>query len=171
LTDARQAKTDQTSLYSNLAKKAGFQCTVSGYAPLPVNLPGKEVVELACSNRPDGAIAIFAASASEPSVVYDCAHSELAGYRCGLSKPAAAYDKLTADLRTLGKNSCTVSDSRVVGVSADRKGYVEVACSDGLQGYMIEYSLSPMAPKTTIVCGEAKGISGGCNLPGNKKKG
>jgi hypothetical protein len=171
LTDARQAKTEQSGLYTNLAKKAGFACTVSGYAPLPVNLPGKEVVELACSNRPDGAIAIFAASASEPSVIYDCARSELEGYRCGLSKPAAAYDKLTADLRALGKNSCTVSASRVVGITADRKGYVEVACSDGLQGYMIEYSLSPLTPKSTIVCNDAKGISGGCSLPGNTKKG
>jgi hypothetical protein len=171
MTDSRQAKTEQSGLYTKLAKKAGFQCEVSGYEPLPVNLNDKEVVELACSNRPDGAIGIFAASASEPSVIYDCAHAELEGYRCGLTKGAAAFDKVTADLKTLGKTSCTVSESRFVGVSAQHEGYLEVGCSDGLPGYMIEYTLSPLAPKSSIACSEAKGIAGGCTLPGNLKKG
>jgi hypothetical protein len=170
LTDARQAKTEQSGLYSTLAKKAGFQCDVSGYAPLPANLQGKEVVELACSNRPDGGIAIFSARAGDPSVIYDCARSELEGYRCGLSKPAAAYSKLTADLKTLGKTTCQVSNARAVGVTADRRGYMEVACADGLPGYMIEYSVAPLAPKTTVACTDAKGISGGCTLAGNVKK-
>jgi hypothetical protein len=171
LTDARQAKTEQAGLYTGLAKKAGFQCEVSGYAPLPAGLQGKEVVELSCSNRPDGAIGVFGATSAIPSVIYDCAHSELMGYRCGLTKAAAAYSKLTDDLKTLGKTSCTVSDARTVGVTADHKGYLEVACSDGLPGYMIEYSMAPLTPKSPITCSEAKGISGGCALPGNVKKG
>jgi hypothetical protein len=168
LTDARQAKTEQNSLYSQLAKKAGFDCTVSGYAPFAVDLPGKEVVELVCSNRPDGAIAVFPASGGVGEI-FDCAHSELKSYRCTLTKPAAAYASLTADLRTLGKTSCQVSESRIVGISSDQHGYIEVACSDGLPGYMIEYNLSPISPKTPLVCAEAKGISGGCTLAGNKK--
>ena len=170
LTDARQAKTEQAGLYTTLAKKAGFACDVSGYAPLPASLQGKEVVELACTNRPDGVIAIFGVRASDPAVLYDCAHSELEGYRCGLSKPAAAYPKLTADLKTLGKSTCQVSAARAVGVTADHRGYMEVACADGLPGYMIEYSVTPLAAKTTIACSEAKGISGGCTLAGNMKK-
>jgi hypothetical protein len=137
---------------------------------LPCRLAGKEVVELACSNRPDGGIAIFSARAGDPSVIYDCARSELEGYRCGLSKPAAAYSKLTADLKTLGKTTCQVSNARAVGVTADRRGYMEVACADGLPGYMIEYSVAPLAPKTTVACSDAKGISGGCTLAGNVKK-
>ncbi|MGI8839259.1 MAG: hypothetical protein ACR2F8_00480 [Caulobacteraceae bacterium] len=170
LTDARQAKTEQAGLYTTLAKKAGFDCQVSGYAPLPASLQGKEVVELACSNRPDGAIGVFGATASDPSVVYDCAHSELEGYRCGLTKPAAAYPKLTAELKALGKSTCQVSNARTVGVTAERRGYLEVACADGLPGYMIEYSITPLAAKSTIACSEAKGISGGCTLVGNVKK-
>ena len=35
---------------------------------------------------------------------------------------------------------------------------------------MIEYTMAPLTPKTTIVCSEAKGISGGCTLAGNVKK-
>jgi hypothetical protein len=169
LTDTRQAKTEQNSLYSQLAKKAGFDCTVSGYAPFAETMPGKEIVELTCSNRPDGAVAVFPVSGGGAGVVYDCAHSELMAFRCSLTKPTAAYAKLTADLRTLGKATCVVSESRVVGVTNDKRGYIEVGCADGLPGYMIEYTMSPLAPKSTLVCAEAQGISGGCTLPHNKK--
>ena len=170
LTDARQAKTEQAGLYTTLAKKAGFDCNVSGYAPFSVNVSGKEVVELACSNRPGGGVGVFGVG-SAGSVVYDCAHSELKSFRCSLTKPAASYPLLTADLKALGKASCQVSASRMVGVTADQRAYMEVGCADGLQGYMIEYSLNPIAAKAVIVCSEAKGISGGCTLPGNIKKG
>jgi hypothetical protein len=168
LTDARQAKTEQAGMYTKFAGKAGFQCQVSGYAPLP-GPADKDVVELACSNRPDGAIGIFGASANDPATIVDCAHSELKGYRCSLTKASTAFSTLTADLKTLGKSTCQVSNARTVGVSADQHGYIEVACADGLAGYMIEYTVSPLAPKTSIVCSEAKGISGGCKLPGNTK--
>lgn len=172
MTDTRQAKTEQNQLYSRMAKAAGYNCEVSGYAPLPLtaDIPAhSEVVEVTCSNRPDGAIAIFPATSSQKATIYDCAHSELEGYRCTLSKPAAAYSKLTEELSNFGKKSCTVSNARLVGVTAEGHGYNEVACADGLQGYMIEYTLKPLAMKSVIVCSEAKGISGGCTLPGNKK--
>jgi hypothetical protein len=173
LTDTRQAKTDQNNLYSKLAKKAGYNCDVSGYAPLPLTpdiAPHSEVVEVTCANRPDGAIAIFPASSSQTAIIYDCAHSELEGYRCSLSKASAAYGTLTSELVSFGKKSCTVSAHRAVGVTADKKGYTEVACADGLQGYMIEYTISPLKMTSVIVCSEAKGIAGGCTLPGNTAK-
>jgi hypothetical protein len=168
LTDARQAKTEQSSLYTQLARKAGFQCDVSGYAPLP-SPSGMEVVELKCSNRPDGGIAMFAIGGGAGSTVLDCAHSELKGFGCGLTKAPAAYPTLTADLRALGKTSCAVSNARTVGVTPDQKGYIEVACADGLPGYMLQFSITPLKAQTAIVCAEAKGIGGGCSLPGNKK--
>jgi hypothetical protein len=167
LTDTRQAKTDQNSLYTTLAKKAGFDCNVSGYAPFEASAPGKEIVELTCSNRPDGAIAEFPVSGGAGEI-FDCAHSELMSFRCTLTKPDAAYPKLTADLKALGKNSCTVSEARVVGVTPDQHGYIEVGCSDGLPGFMVEYTLNPIKPKQPLVCAEAKGIGGGCTLPHNK---
>jgi hypothetical protein len=170
LTDTRQAKTEQNGLYSQLAKKAGFDCNVSGYAPFDAAAPGQEVVELACSNRPDGGIAEFPISGGQAGVVYDCAHSELMSFRCTLTKPAAAYSKLTADLKSLGKSSCDVSESRVVGLTADKHGYIEVGCSDGLPGYMIEYTMNPITPKSPLVCAEARGIGGGCTLPHNATK-
>jgi hypothetical protein len=173
LTDTRQAKTEQNNLYAKMSKKAGYDCDVSGYAPLPTSadFPAhSDVVEITCANRPDGAIAVFPASATDPVQIFDCAHSELEGYRCSLSKPSAAYDKLTAELVAFGKKTCTVSNARAVGVSAEKHGYTEVACSDGLQGYMIEYTVKPLEVKSVIICSEAKGIAGGCTLPGNTPK-
>jgi hypothetical protein len=169
LTDTRQAKTEQNGLYTQLAKKAGYDCTVSGYAPFEAGTQGSEVVELVCSNRPDGAVAEFPVNGSA-GVVFDCAHSELMGFRCSLTKPSAAYGKLTDDLKALGKSTCQVSESRVVGVTADKTGYIEVGCSDGLPGYMIAYTMDPIKPKTPLVCAEAKGIGGGCTLPHNATK-
>ncbi len=173
LTDTREAKTEQNGLYARMAKKVGYNCDVSGYAPLPSSAdlpPHSEVVEVTCANRPDGAIGVFPASSSESALIFDCAHSELEGYRCSLSKPSAAYDKLTAELVGMGKKSCTVSNARAVGVTEDKRGYTEVACADGLQGYMIEYTVKPLQAKTVIICSEAKGIAGGCTLPGNTPK-
>ncbi|MGH7022141.1 MAG: hypothetical protein ACREEB_00970 [Caulobacteraceae bacterium] len=170
LTDTRKAKTEQNSLYSRLSKEAGFDCDVSGYAPFDVSVPGKEVVELACSNRPEGAVAVFPVSGGKGGVVYDCAHAELVSYRCTLTKPAAGYSLLTADLKSLGKTTCAVSESRVVGVTPDQTGYIEVGCADGLPGFMIAYKMSPLAPKSVLPCSEAHGIGGGCNLPHNEVK-
>ncbi len=169
LTNARAAETQQAGLYSQLARKAGFNCDVTKYAPLPADVAGKEVVELVCSNRPDGAIAEFSVAAGGASEILDCAHSELVGFRCTFTPASAAYGNLTAELKSLGKTTCAVSNARAVGVTADKRGYVEVACADGLPGFMIQFSLSPMSAKSVLPCSQAGGVAGGCRLPGNSK--
>ncbi|MFI4973810.1 MAG: hypothetical protein ACHP84_04635 [Caulobacterales bacterium] len=168
LTNARQAQVEEAKLYSRLARNAGFQCDVSKYAVFPTNTPGKETVELTCSNRSDGAIAIFPAVETSPAEIYDCAHSELVGYRCAFSPASAAYPKLTDDLKSLGKTSCTVTNARVVNVRVDGKGLIEVGCADGNPGFVIEYSLAPLKPASVLNCSEAKEIEGGCKLPNVK---
>ncbi|HVN02628.1 MAG TPA: hypothetical protein VMT68_20675 [Caulobacteraceae bacterium] len=171
LTNARQAETEQAGLYSRLAHNAGFACDVSRYAPFQVDVPQHEVVELACSNRPDGAIGIFGATAADGSQVIDCAHSELRGYRCSFTKPDAALPSLTADLNKLGKTSCVVSGERIAGVSTETKeGYIEVTCADGNAGYLIAYTLPAVTPKEATVCTLARNLVGGCTLPGNAPK-
>ncbi len=166
LTDARAAQTEQAGLYSRLAKKVGYDCAVSKYAPLP-SPAGVEVVELQCSNRPDGAIAMFKGVGGE---VYDCARSELVGYRCSFTHPDADNDHLTADLKTLGKTSCIVSGSRIAGVSTDKHGFVEVSCSDGNPGWVVEYTMGPLTPLSVLTCGQSAQIGSACKLPGNVKK-
>lgn len=169
LTNGHEAQTEQASLYSRLAQAAGYNCVVSKYFPFPVNVPGHDVVELACSNRPDGAVAIFPASSSEKAVIYNCDLSELAGYRCTFTKPDASYPQLTDDLRKLGKTSCAVSGNRVIGTTADKLGYVEVACADGNPGYIVSFQMSDMTPKEATACPFAKEIAGGCQMPENNR--
>lgn len=168
LTDSVAAQTEQAGLYTKLATKAGFDCKVEKYGMLPSNDPKKEIVELKCSNRPDGGIGIFTAASN---IVYDCVTSEMNGYRCSFTKPDAAFPRLTADLKALGKGSCTVSGSRVIGQTAT-DGYVEVACSDGLPGWVMSYPLNTTTPhaKEVLSCLQAKGVGGGCKLPTNTTK-
>ena len=169
LTDSLAAQTEQAGLYTKLATKAGFDCKVEKYGMLPSQDPRKEIVELKCSNRPDGGIGIFTATSN---TVYDCVASELNGYRCSFTKADAVYPRLTADLKGLGKGSCTVSGSRIIGQTATQ-GFVEVACSDGLPGWVMAYPLGETAakPAELLSCLQAKGVGGGCKLPTNQTKG
>jgi len=168
LTDSVAAQTEQAGLYTKLATKAGFDCKVEKYGMLPSQDPRKEIVELKCANRPDGGIGIFTA---DKNIVYDCVASELNGYRCSFTKADAVYPRLTADLKGLGKGSCVVSGSRVIG-QTPTQGFVEVACSDGLPGWVMAYPLGASAakPAELLSCLQAKGVGGGCKLPTNTTK-
>lgn len=173
-TNGRQAQNEEAGLYTKLAHNAGYPCDVSKYSPFEVQVPGHEVVELACSNRPDGAVAVLPVSGGGSSVVYDCVHSQVAGYRCGFTDANAALPTLTSDLKALGKTSCVVSAQRFIARTTGNTGYVEVACADGNPGYIIEYSapeLAPVKPTQAIPCVSAKDIEGGCTLPSNQKRG
>jgi hypothetical protein len=161
LTDAKEAVTEQNGLYTRLAKTANFDCQVSKYAPFP-SPAGKEVVEMACANRPDGGVGVFGGPNDKP-IVYDCARAQIAGYRCSFTKPEASYNLVTADLKKLGKNECEVSNSRIIGKTAKGTTYMEVACSDGLKGYILEYTAEPLNPIAVVGCAFSKD----CKLPGN----
>lgn len=161
LTDAKVAMSEQNGLYTRLAKSANFDCEVSKYAPFP-SPPGKEVVELACANRPDGGVGVFGGPGVKPQVI-DCARAPIAGYRCSFSKPETAYKLVTADLKKHGKNECDVSATRLIGKTAKGTTFLEVACSDGLKGYVIEYQAEPLNAVGVIGCAFTKD----CKLPGN----
>ncbi len=166
LTDAREAKTEQAGLYSRLAAKAGFPCKVEKYALFPVRISRQEVVELKCSDRPDGGVAVFDADGA--GRVYNCIIAELQGYACSFTPKAASVVKISSDLKALGKGSCVVSDARVIGKTDSGDGYIEVACSDGLPGWVLNYAAKADSPKEVLSCRQAAGVGGGCKLPTNK---
>jgi len=170
LTDAKQALTQQNALYSDLAKRAGFDCSVTKYGLFPQSDTTKDVVELACSNRPDGAVGVFPARGA--AQVYDCARSEAEGYRCTYTPMEAVFPRLTQQLRRLkDKSTCTVSGARGFGRGDDGTDSVEVACADGSPGYVIVYAAGSSAPSQLLNCTEAAGMAaGGCQLPTNKKR-
>jgi hypothetical protein len=159
LTDSREAATEQASLYTKLATNAGSNCAVTKYALFPPRPDGKEAVELVCSNG-SSAIGIFPASGK--GEVLDCGRALAAGYKCSLGKPD--YSALTADLRKFNQKECTVSEARPAAKTQKGTVMLEVACSDGLPGYMIEYSTNPVNAIAATGCR----FAGGCQLPTNK---
>jgi hypothetical protein len=159
LTDARQAETEQAGLYTKLAKGAGSNCQVTKYATFPAQ-SGEDVVELVCADGTGGVGVFRSAGKSE---VLDCGHALVAGYKCSLNKAGSGYDALTADLRKFDQKSCTVSNARLAAKTAKNTLLLEVACSDGYKGYMIEYSTNPVTAVASTGCA----FAGGCKLPGN----
>jgi hypothetical protein len=169
LSDTLAAETAANALYTKLAKNAGFPCDVEKYGMLPSNDPKKEIVELRCKGGDVGGIGVFTATTG---VVYDCLTAEFNGFRCTFTKLTNQYARMTQDLVGFNKASCKVSDARVLG-SNPTEGYVEVACSDGLPGWVLSYpaGVAKPAAKEFLSCAQAKGIAGGCKLPTNKTKG
>jgi hypothetical protein len=165
MTDTVAAKTEQNNLYSSLATKAGFKCAVEKYGVLPSDRPSKEVVELKCSDRPDGAIAVFDGASNS---IYNCAISEALGYRCSFTPKSAGFTSVTGDLKALGKSDCVVSDARSMDKRTADAGYLEVACSDGLPGWVIAYGANGKA-KEALSCLQGQQL-GGCKLPTNVRK-
>lgn len=161
LTDARQAQSDQAALYTKLSTSAGGQCDVEKYALFPAKNPREEVVEMVCKGG-KGAIGIFPAGGK--GQVLDCGRAPVAGYKCSLTADKG-FAALTADLKRLQQGTtCEVSDSRVVGKTDAGTTYVEVACSDKLKGYMIEYQSAPTVSAVKVI---GCTFAGNCKLPGN----
>ena len=157
LTDARQAQTEQAALYTRLSKTAGSDCDVASYAEFPMR-GNEEVVEMVCKSG-NSAIGIFPGTGK--GQVLDCGHALVAGYKCSLGK--VDYSGLTADLRKFVQKTCVVSNARPAAKTAKGTIYVEVACTDGYKGYMIEYNPHPVTAIGATGCA----FAGGCKLPGN----
>jgi hypothetical protein len=161
LTDSRAAKTEQNGLYSRLAGNAGFKCNVEQYGVFSV--PAKEVVELKCTDRPDGAIAEFKGSTG---VIYNCALADAQGYRCSFTKKDLAYAQITRDLKSLKETTCVVGDTRAMDKATDTTVYLEAGCSDGQGSYVIGYQRGGTKPVEVLACAQSKSL-GGCKLAGN----
>lgn len=168
LTDTRQAETQQNGLYSSLARKSGFNCDVSKYADFQTSDKNMEIVELACSNRPDGGVGFFATGGARRSQVLDCLRSEAEGYKCSYTPASALYSKLTAQLRAKNKNGCVVNNAVAFAMADSKDGQgkddlVEVGCADGGPGYVLDYLYGQTEPAELLNCAQVASM-GGCKL-------
>ena len=164
LTDVTVAQNEDAALYTKMANKAGYPCQVSKYRFIGTDKQNREVVELACANRPDGALALFAESGK--SDVYDCIRAGALGQECKLSSADAIYPKYTGALAAKGKASCKVSNARFIG-STDKADYVETACSDGLPGWVLALTPGTETAQELLSCKQAAAQGVQCKLPGN----
>jgi hypothetical protein len=169
-TNAVQAQTQAAGLYSQLAQKAGFPCQVNKYNPIGVDNKKREVVELACANRPDGAIALFSDNPADTEIL-DCVRAAAIDQTCRLSSANVVFAKYTAALSARGKGSCKVSNARWIGhYEKSNTDLIETACADGLPGWVVEVDQKSNA-KTLLSCGQAAHDGIQCVLPTNTKKG
>jgi len=159
LTDAREAMSEQAGLYTKLAKAAGSSCDVEKYQIFPA-APPKDAVELFCKDG-SGGVGVF--ESGKTGHVYDCGHALVAGYKCSNTKLDTSYAALTADLRKFDVKTCTVSDMRLASKTTKGTILLEVACTDGLKGYMIEYNPEPVTAVGATGCA----FMAGCKLKGN----
>jgi hypothetical protein len=175
LTDTRVAQTEELSLYSSLAKKAGFDCDVSKYADFPTSDNNTEIVEMACSNRSDGGVGIFPAAANAKPEVLNCLRAEAEGYHCSFTPTSALFDSLSAQLKAKGRGSCVVSAARPFGIYTAADGVhkddlLEVGCADGGPGLVLVYAYGSQVPSQFENCAQVAKENGGCQLPNNKPK-
>jgi len=171
MTDITTAETEESKTYTGLAKAGGFNCDVSKYRYIGMSAsPKAEVVELACTNRPDGAVALFPVDTKVKATFTDCVRAPKYGdaATCQLSAPTPIYSKFTAGLAAHGRTTCKVSGARYIG-SASGEDFIETACADGGPGWVIEFTPADEV-KSLLSCGQAKAQGLTCTLPTNVGK-
>ena len=170
LTNPAVIAAEETATYTRLAKAGGFNCDVSKFRPVGVDAKKDDIVELACSNRPDGTVAIFPGSAGGQAKFVDCVKAGEFGPSgaCTLSSPTLVYAKYSAALAAKGRSSCKVSGARYLGQSpTSGDDFVETACTDGKPGWVIELTKADQV-QSLLSCGQAKSVGLPCELPTNK---
>ena len=167
LTSAAAVAGQQTADYTRMAHAAGFDCDVSKYREIGRDPDHDDVVELACSNRPDGAVALFPGSPSGHARVLDCIRGAEFGptAACQLTSAQPIYPKYTAVLATKGYKTCQVSGARYIGRNGGGD-FVELACADGKPGFVVQLGPSYLA-KDVMTCGQAKEAAMACQLSTN----
>ncbi len=163
LTSASAAQTEANATYTKLAQQIGYPCNVKSYHSFGLDQKsGREVVELACSDHEDGAIAMVPVDTGQKGEYFNCVRAAAKGLKCALTPAQATYAKMSSQISSQGK-TCQVSNAQALGVLPTGEDVVEVVCSAG-SGFMVEYAAGADQIKTVTACAAAKGIGGGCKL-------
>lgn len=157
-------ETTDAPLYSRKAKEIGFECTVSKYRGLGLESPGgRENVEVACTDRADGAFLLIPVKGDQKGELYDCVRAEARSQSCKLSDKKAVFAKVSQRVSAKGA-TCAVKASRGVGQTPDGQDVVELACEGG-PGMMAIYETGFQNIAQIIPCDKAATIAGGCKIP------
>lgn len=168
LTSSTQVAAEDNARYTRLAAAAGFPCQVN--RTHSIGMSGqREVVELACSNRPDGAFGLFPTSGTEAAQIIDCVKATgTLQQACTLTQPDALYARYSAALVAKGRGSCKVTGARYIGVAGGGGDVIETACSDGKPGWVIYFAKGQdTAVSQLLSCGQSSAEGRPCKLPTN----
>jgi len=152
---------EEAGLYSKKAKEIGFACTVNKYRSLGLDGSGREVAELGCSDRADGAFALIPINPGQKGETYNCVRAEARNQTCRLSQKSAVYEKLHNQLENKGK-ACQVASTRGVGQTATGEDVVEVACT-GSTGVIVTFYKDSDGIGLVTPCDKAQ-LVGGCKI-------
>jgi hypothetical protein len=167
LTNISVAKTEQAGLYTTLVTKMGYPCTVTKYQSLNLeaDAPHREIVELACKERPGSVWTLIPTEGGDP-LAMNCVRAESVGLpSCKLSQMSDTYAYLASQIKEKGK-TCDVSNARYIKGVRDQQGddFVETACSGG-GGFVIAYTPAPIEKVRDVFdCKETAGTTRACTL-------
>jgi hypothetical protein len=150
--------------YQKLAKQIGYDCAVSKYQSYGAEAGGqREIVELACSDHPDGAYAFVPTGAGQTGAYYNCARAVSFGLACHLTPMPATYAKIAGQIAARGRTTCAVDNARAIGKDDKGQDYLEVTC--GAQpSLVLTYSRLPQETLISAVpCAQAP-IADACKL-------
>ena len=163
MTDTTTSETAEIATYTKLSAKAGFPCQVSKYRYIGQDSTDREIVELACSNRPDGALAAF--SDKGASQIYDCVQAAGLQQSCKLSSSTPIYARYSAALAAKGRGTCKVSNAVWLG-KTNTADMIEAACADGAPGWVFGLT-SAGTINDLLTCRQATASGLACKLPTN----
>jgi hypothetical protein len=169
LTDLSTAKKGAASGYAGLLQSKGITCN-----PTDVRIVGSEsgtnrdVIEIVCPERPFGLMILNPKAGSTASFrSFDCIGAKQAGIECQLMKKEEVLAKLKPILTAVGK-TCDPTDYRVSGPGDTDGEVIEVKCSAGQEGYVIDVPANRAKTIKTLSCTQAARGIDPCTLPGNK---
>lgn len=162
-TAATAAQALNASDYSRLLRAANFDCAVSDFKRIGAEQgTNRDIVEVACSNRPDGAFALLAADPGGRSEVYDCLLAPKRQQRCSLTQEEALYPRLNTALAGQ-RTKCNVTMTRRMGTTPQGEDWFEFACAEG-RNYVVDYRGNGVI-RQVLTCDKGELVLGGCKLP------
>jgi hypothetical protein len=160
--------TDETALnaslladYNKRLRAINNDCNVARFVRVGTeNVTGREIVEVACSNRPEGAVVAFSSKPGQQSEVYDCLRAGRVSATCTLTQPNLLYPRLTSAIGTRAPRGCQVTNARRMGSTMEGEDWFEVTCSDR-RAFAVDYRGNGRVQQV-LTCRNAAFILGGC---------
>lgn len=154
---------------TQLLTAAGFNCASTGERVIGIQRGGitREVVELSCSDRPLGLVALVPTEEDEGLSAFDCLTAAGRRLICTLTSVDVVKASLSRQLKA-GLVACDATEFRVMSAILTRDGddagdRVEVKCAQGIS-IVADVPIDRSAAATAVPCSEFVGRDESCTL-------